>query len=205
MADLDSFREEGAFSARYEKGTSGVTEFCLIATAAGPVGLAWSADGLTRVQLSDVDGATTRARLVRSLPEPTEADPPDWLIGPIGLLQAYFTGRETDFSAVPLDFSGIQPFRRQLYESMRTLGWGETITYGGLAERVGQPGAAQTVGTAMGRNPWPIIVPCHRVLASGNKLGGFSAPGGKWTKLFLLDLEGVRLNPSSPAQMAFSF
>jgi methylated-DNA-[protein]-cysteine S-methyltransferase len=106
---------------------------------------------------------------------------------------------------LPLYLDGVPDFHPALYEEMLKLGWGETVTYGELAERVGAPGAAQSVGTAMGRNPVPVIVPCHRVLASGNKLGGFSAPGGGRTKLRLLEMEGVHLGFTDPRQMAFAF
>ncbi|HEY4199934.1 MAG TPA: methylated-DNA--[protein]-cysteine S-methyltransferase [Devosiaceae bacterium] len=179
-------------------------DYCLIATAIGPVGLAWSETGIVRLQLPDSDSEKTRARLTRRL-EAREAHPPEWLEPTVMLLQRYFAGAVVDFSSCPLDLSGVPELHRKLYAEMLRLGWGETITYGQLAERVGMPGAAQTVGQAMGRNPIPVIVPCHRVLASGNKMGGFSAPGGVRTKLGLLALEGVRLGLRDPAQMAFAF
>jgi methylated-DNA-[protein]-cysteine S-methyltransferase len=87
---------------------------------------------------------------------------------------------------------------------MRALDYGETMTYGGLAEATGRPGMAREVGQAMGSNPVPIIVPCHRVLAAGGKMGGFSAPGGVFAKRRLLDLERAR-PPSPPGQSAFAF
>jgi len=181
-----------------------VPEYCLIATAIGPVGLAWSEAGLIRVQLPDVDGPRTLGRLLRRL-EADEGHPPEWLVPTVKRLQQYFTGIPTDLSAEPLDLASVPEFHARLYREMLKLGWGETVTYGQLAERVGSPGAAQSVGQAMGKNPVPIIVPCHRVLASGNKMGGFSAPGGVKTKLALLDMEGIRLGARNPAQMAFSF
>lgn len=179
--------------------------YCLIATAIGPVGLVWSETGITRVQLPDADGARTLARLTRGLDDAEEAHPPEWLEPTVKRLQQYFAGAKIDLSAEPLDFSGVPEFHERLYREMLKLAWGETVTYGELAERVGSPGAAQSVGQAMGKNPMPIIVPCHRVLASGNKMGGFSAPGGIKTKLLLLDMEGIRLGARNPAQMAFSF
>lgn len=181
-----------------------VPHLCLIDTAFGPVGLAWSEHGLLRLQLPDSDEARTRRRLAGDL-DGTEADPPDWLKPTIVRLQQYFAGEKVDFTGAPLDLHGKPEFMRRLYAEMLKLGWGETITYGGLAQRVGMPGAAQSVGQTMGKNPIPIIIPCHRVLASGNTMGGFSAPGGTRTKLKLLELEGIRLGLHDPAQMGFGF
>lgn len=178
--------------------------YCLIDTPFGPVGLAWSERGLLRLQLPDSDEARTR-QLLTSYLDSAESDPPSWLKPTIARLQQYFAGVEVDLSDAPLDLDGKPEFVRRLYLEMLKLGWGETVTYGGLAERVGMPGAAQSVGQAMGKNPIPIIIPCHRVLASGNMMGGFSAPGGTRTKLKLLALEGIRLGQQDPAQMAFGF
>lgn len=164
-------------------------EYCLIATAIGPVGLAWSGQGLVRLQLPYADAATTIERLIGRLSEPAEAHPPAWLEATVVRVQRYFAGTKVDFSDAPLDFDGLPEFLQRLYRELLTIGWGETITYGELAERMGSPGGAQAVGQAMGRNPIPVIVPCHRVLAAGNKPGGFSAPGGASTKLRLLELE----------------
>ena len=180
-------------------------EYCLIATAMGPVGLAWSETGLLRLQLPSVEGWSLVDRLARSLGDGVEADPPSWLAPTVVKLQQYFNGVKVDLSLCPLDLDAVPEFFRRLYLEMLNLKWGETVTYGELAERAGAPGAAQAVGQAMGKNPIPIIVPCHRVLASGNKTGGFSAPGGTRTKLKLLDMEGVRLGARDPAQMAFAF
>ena len=182
-----------------------VLEYCLIATTVGPIGLAWSEAGLLRLQLPMEDGATTRERLLRRLKEPVEGHPPPWLEPAVARLQAYFNGTRVDFSEVPIDFGKASEFFQKVYGETRKLGWGEIATYGELAGRLESPGAAQAVGQAMGRNPVPIIVPCHRVLASGNKIGGFSAPGGIRSKLYLLDLEGVRLSASNPAQQSFAF
>ncbi|MDR3475798.1 MAG: methylated-DNA--[protein]-cysteine S-methyltransferase [Devosia sp.] len=177
-------------------------EYCLIASGFGAVGLAWSDRGLVRLQLPDIDAASTQQRLTRHL-EAVEAHPPEWLAGTVVRLQRYFAGCPTDLADCPLDLDGVPAFHRRLYLEMLKLHWGETITYGELAARAEAPGAAQSVGRAMGSNPLPVIVPCHRVLASGNRMGGFSAPGGTKTKLRLLELEGIRLG--NRAQMAFTF
>lgn len=177
--------------------------YCLIATAFGPVGLAWSPRGLVRLQLPDDGAALTRALLLRGA-EAEEASPPDLLAESVGRLQRYFSGAPVDLSATPLDLEDVPAFPRRLYAEMLRLGWGETATYGELAERVGSPGAAQAVGQAMGANPIPVIIPCHRVLASDGKLGGFSAPGGRRTKLKMLEMEGVSVG-APPGQLAFAF
>ena len=83
-----------------------------------------------------------------------------------------------EFDQVPLDLGGVPPFHRAVYADILMLGWGETTTYGDIARRLGDVGLARAVGQALGANPIPLIVPCHRVLASNGKTGGFSAPGG---------------------------
>jgi methylated-DNA-[protein]-cysteine S-methyltransferase len=186
------------------KGERAVLGYCLVATACGPVGLAWSDVGILRAQLPGSDGEATRQLLRRGLQGAVETDPPDWLEATVTRLQRYFTGTPVDLSTSPLDLSGVPEFNRRLYEEMLKLRWGETVTYGELATRVGAAGASQSVGRAMGQNPVPIIIPCHRVLASGNRLGGFSAPGGTRTKLRMLEMEGVWVG-AAPGQMAFAF
>jgi len=180
-----------------------VLHYCLIATAFGPVGLAWSETGVVRAQLPGTDRDETSA-LLRGGFEADEADPPAWLGPTVQKLQRYFAGEAEDFSATPLDLDGVPELNQALYLEMLKLRWGETVTYGELGDRIGAPGIAQAVGQAMGSNPVPIIIPCHRVLAAGNKIGGFSAPGGRRTKLKMLEMEGVFLG-SHRDQMAFAF
>jgi methylated-DNA-[protein]-cysteine S-methyltransferase len=105
-----------------------------------------------------------------------------------------------DFSAVAVDLDGIDDLRRRIYAVLRTIGVGQTTTYGELARAIGETEwqGARDVGEAMGRNPVPIVIPCHRVLAAGGKLGGFSAHGGAATKRKLLELEGVQLDSAPP-------
>ena len=111
-----------------------------------------------------------------------------------------------DFSRVRLDLAGQGAFFVQIYDALRPVGWGRTTTYGALAKEVGAGReAARDVGEAMARNPAPLIIPCHRVLAAGGKIGGFSAPGGSKTKALMLELEGVRVRPPEEAQQSFSF
>ncbi|MBP7002344.1 MAG: methylated-DNA--[protein]-cysteine S-methyltransferase [Amaricoccus sp.] len=119
------------------------------------------------------------------------APPPPDAAAAIAGIVAHVAGAPADFDGLSLDEAGVEPFERQVYAALRRVARGETTTYGALAAAVGAPGAAREVGAAMGRNPWPIVVPCHRVLAAEGRLGGFSAPGGAETKRRLLALEGV--------------
>ncbi len=124
----------------------------------------------------------------------------------IAAAKRYFAGEETDFSGVRLDLGDQDPVFTQIYEAARRIGWGRTTTYGALAKDIGAgPEVARDVGTAMAKNPTPLIIPCHRVLAAGGKVGGFSAAGGAATKIRMLELEGVRLAPPPPVQRPFAF
>ena len=124
----------------------------------------------------------------------------------VAAAKRYFEGEETDFSSVRLDLAGKDAFFRQIYDALRRVGWGRTTTYGALAKEVGAGReAARHVGQAMARNPAPLIIPCHRVLAAGGKIGGFSAPGGSKTKIRMLELEGVRVAPPPALQPTFDF
>jgi methylated-DNA-[protein]-cysteine S-methyltransferase len=116
-------------------------------------------------------------------------------------VKRYFCGEKIDFSTIAVDLDGQEAFFKKIYAATRRLGWGETTTYGTLAKELGAgPEAARDVGVAMARNPVPLIIPCHRVLAAGGKVGGFSAPGGAASKVRMLELEGVKLGPPEPAQ-----
>lgn len=159
----------------------------------GTTAIAWSADGLTRVQLPERTPAETEARMRRDGAVPTTGPLPDHAAAAVSALQAYFASDGDTLATLRLDASIVSDFNAAIYRALRAVPRGETVTYGELARRVGSPGAARAVGMAMGRNPWPVIVPCHRVLASGNKMGGFSAPGGTRTKERLLALEGVSI------------
>ena len=121
-------------------------------------------------------------------------------------VKRYFEGEETDFSALTLDLRDQDAFFRRIYVAARQVGWGQTTTYGTLAKKLGAgPEAARDVGQAMAKNPVPLIIPCHRVLAAGGKVGGFSARGGAATKIRMLKLEGVYIEPPPPAQQSFTF
>jgi methylated-DNA-[protein]-cysteine S-methyltransferase len=165
-------------------------------TAMGPCGVAWNARGLVAMQLPEASRAATEQRLARRSQSAGADEPPAWVAALIADIGRYLAGEEVDFSAVAVDLSGLDPFRQRLYEAMRALSWGHTTTYGELARQLGSMDweGAREVGEAMGRNPVPVVIPCHRVLAAGGKLGGFSAPGGAATKAKLLALEGVYLD-----------
>lgn len=172
--------------------------YALFDTAYGACGLAWNDAGIIRLQLPERDSGATRARLSRNLHDSAQSEPIPPIKQAIARLQSYFTGKPTDFSGIVLDLSGVADFHGKVYAALRDIGWGMTTTYGGLADLVGSPGAARAIGQAMGHNPVPIIVPCHRVLAGGRRIGGFSAPGGASTKERLLAMEGVRLGVEAP-------
>ena len=166
--------------------------FCLFDTAFGMCGIAWSERGLTALQLPEAEPDATRARLERR--GAVEAEPPPAVAEAIALVRTYFDGAETDFSGLALDLpDSASAERRRIYDVARALRWGETASYGDVAKRAGMPGGARVVGQAMAQNPLPIVIPCHRVLAAGDKLGGFSAFGGTVAKERLLVLERTRL------------
>jgi methylated-DNA-[protein]-cysteine S-methyltransferase len=172
--------------------------YSLFETGLGTVGVAWSERGLTRLQLPESDAGATERRLRGRSSRATPGDPPAQVRQTIRRIEAYLGGDRTDFATIELDLTGISDVHRRIYDATRRVGWGETTTYGALARQSGMPDAARAVGQAMGSNPVPIIIPCHRVLAAGNKAGGFSAFGGRDTKYRLLALEGVHIGDTTP-------
>jgi methylated-DNA-[protein]-cysteine S-methyltransferase len=162
-------------------------------TKLGFAGIAWGEDGLvTRFRLPDPDRGAAEKQFSK-----TEAQtPPPAVAAVIAQAERYFGGERIDFTPIVLNLGQVEPFRRTIYDALRRVGFGETVTYGELAKRAGAnaPTAAQDVGIAMARNPVPLIIPCHRVLAAGGKLGGFSAPGRTEAKERMLALEGVFIN-----------
>ena len=161
-------------------------------TLIGRCGLAWTEAGLTGVQLPEADPKQTVARIPRHGAERVEeSEVPPQIAEVIAALKAFLSGEPTGFDGLQLDMERHSAFERAAYEALRKVGWGNTVTYGELAEAIGRPNGAQAIGMAMGRNSWPVIVPCHRVLGANGWLGGFSAPGGIMTKKMLLAREGV--------------
>ena len=157
---------------------SGFTPF---STALGQCGIAWGARGIVGNWLP---GRLPRRAAVR---------PPEVVQRAIDDMVALLAGEPRDLSTVELDMTDVPEFARRVYAVARTIVAGETTTYGAIAVRIGAPGAARAVGKALGQNPFPIVVPCHRVVAAGGKLGGFSADGGVATKKRLLAIESRAL------------
>ncbi len=165
--------------------------YTLFETAIGWAGLAWADQGLVGAYLPERDPETVRRGLLRRFPGAAEMAPPDALTPVIDAIKALMRGEKADLSAATLDMADTPAFNARVYAIARTIPPGETLTYGEIAARLGDKLLARDVGVALGQNPWPIIVPCHRVTAAGGKLGGFSARGGAQTKLKLLAIEGA--------------
>ncbi|MGD9598789.1 MAG: methylated-DNA--[protein]-cysteine S-methyltransferase [Steroidobacteraceae bacterium] len=165
--------------------------YALFDTTLGHCGIAWSARGITGVQLPEADARATRRRLSRSRPEAVEGVPPPAVRRVIGQIAALLSGTPAGFDGVELDLDGVPAFDRRVYDLTRAIAPGDTLAYGEIAMQMGEPGAARAVGQALGRNPIPIIIPCHRVLAADHRPGGFSAHGHIATKRRLLEIEGA--------------
>jgi methylated-DNA-[protein]-cysteine S-methyltransferase len=169
-----------------------MTQYALFETAIGWAGVAWAEAGLVAVHLPEREADTARSGFLRRFPEATETPLPDSFAATVDGIQALMRGEKADLSAAPLDLSRTPDFHARVYEIARAIPAGETLTYGEIAERLGDKLLARDVGQALGKNPWPIVVPCHRVTAAGGKPGGFSARGGVNTKLKLLAIEGAK-------------
>jgi methylated-DNA-[protein]-cysteine S-methyltransferase len=154
-------------------------------TAIGACGIAWGERGVMRFALPGADRAATERRLK---PGAEATDPPPAIAQVVADVRRYAQGEHVEFAAVAVDFGALGAFQRQVLETIRALGWGKTSTYGEIARRLGAD--PRDVGEALSQNPVPLIVPCHRIVASDGTLGGFSAPGGRQTKARLLALEG---------------
>ena len=176
--------------------------YCLFQTALGPFGIAWSDQGLSRLQLPEADRAATEKRLRGSA---ISDEPPPWAEQVIAEIRRYLAGERVDFASIAIDLADVGEFRRAVYEAARAVGWGQTASYGELARRIGFPWGARAVGQALARNPVPLVVPCHRILTHDRRIGGFSAYGGTLTKQRLLILEGVQVGtPLLPGMAAGS-
>jgi methylated-DNA-[protein]-cysteine S-methyltransferase len=167
----------------------GPYEFALFDTPIGRCGIAWSEFGIASLQLPEGRELATRARLLARFPDARAGAPPTPVARAIAEIGALLAGRPSNLAGIELDMRDTPPFHRRVYEAARAIPPGSTRSYGELATELGQPGSARAVGQALGRNPFAIIVPCHRVLAASGKLGGFSANGGITTKLRLLECE----------------
>jgi methylated-DNA-[protein]-cysteine S-methyltransferase len=173
--------------------------YILFETSIGWAGLAWGDKGLVGVHLPESTPESARRSFLRRFPEAVEAAPTaqiDHAVAEIGELLA---GKPVDLLDLSIDIARVPEFNARVYEIARAIPPGETLTYGEIAAKLGDKLLARDVGAALGKNPWPIVVPCHRVTAAGGKLGGFSARGGVNTKVKLLAIEGAKvLEPAPP-------
>jgi len=149
------------------------------------------------VQLPEKNDAATRTRLMRHCPTAEEQEPPKHIARAIEDIQALLRGEQKSLRAIGLDMSRVPAFNARVYETARAIPPGKTRTYGEIARAIGDAGAARAVGQALGRNPFAIVVPCHRVVGANDKLVGFSANGGIATKLKMLQIEGWRAEEQS--------
>lgn len=178
----------------------------VFATAMGFCAIAWNDAGITCFRLPTTQADAAERLLLRRLSCAVPGVPPAHVAEAIAAAQRYFEGQQADFSVCALDLGAQEPFLARVYDTVRRLRWGQTTTYGAVAKELGAgPEAARDVGQAMATNPVPLIIPCHRVLAAGGKVGGFSAPGGSAAKARMLALEGIRTKQPPPAQQAFGF
>lgn len=171
-----------------------VTSCHFFGTGLGVAAIVWGEAGIRRTMLPEREAVATRAIVARLYPDASEAAPPDAVAKAVADIVALVDGARPHLRDAPLDMSAVEPLARDVYVALRLVGPGETTTYGALAETIGRKGEARAVGAALGRNPFPVIVPCHRVLAAKGALGGFSAPGGQATKLELLNRERARIS-----------
>ena len=168
--------------------------FAIFDTAIGRCGIVWGARGISGVQLPMGSEDKTRTRIRQSRGDIAEAPPPAEVQSAIDGIVELLAGKPNDLTDVVLDLDGVPEFHRGVYDIARTIPPGKTMTYGDIAKRLGGVELSRDVGQALGHNPCPIVVPCHRVLAAGNKPGGFSARGGVDTKLKMLAIEGAAVN-----------
>jgi methylated-DNA-[protein]-cysteine S-methyltransferase len=168
--------------------------FALFDTAIGTCGIVWTSRGIAGVQVHNASERATRASLLHRFPDAQEVAPLPAVKRAIDGIVALLRGEPSDLSDVTIDVDKVPEFNRKVYDIARSIPPGATLTYGEIAERLGDKLLARDVGQALGQNPIPLIVPCHRVLAAGGKTGGFSAPGGVVSKLRLLTIEGAQPN-----------
>lgn len=182
---------------------AGPSQYQLFETAAGVAAIGWAGAAVTALRLPASTASESERAIRRALPDAVRAAPPTEIAAVIDAAIRYFAGERIEFFAVAVDPGAQPPFFARIYDLVRTLGWGETTSYGAVARALGAgPEQARAVGQAMASNPVPLIIPCHRVLAAGGAIGGFSAPGGALSKAHMLTLEGV---PLAPVQQGFDF
>jgi methylated-DNA-[protein]-cysteine S-methyltransferase len=178
--------------------TTNKPAYAVFDTAIGRCALVWRGGRIVGAALPEADEARLRARLERRFAGAAEDSPPPFAAAAIALIVRLLAGQRLDLAEIELDLTDSSTFQRAVYVAARAIPRGETRTYGELARAIGQPAAAQAVGLALGRNPVPIVIPCHRILAASGKTGGFSAPGGIATKFRMLQIEGAA-RPGEPS------
>jgi methylated-DNA-[protein]-cysteine S-methyltransferase len=187
-----------------------MTAYHCFETAHGSVAIAWRDRHIVGLRLPSASAAEADRAIRRRFPDAVPAEPPPHIADAIGAIRRYFAGKPVDFAGLPLDLGEQDALFTRIYAEVRALRWGESTTYGAIARAIGAgPETARDVGQAMANNPIPLIVPCHRVLAAGGRIGGFSAPGGSHAKARMLELEGVAFARDEPArpspQTSFGF
>ncbi|MEA3053637.1 MAG: methylated-DNA-[protein]-cysteine S-methyltransferase [Sphingomonadales bacterium] len=165
--------------------------YALFDTAIGRCALVWRGGLVVGAALPEETDERARARLARRFPGAAEAEPPPFAADAIERIRSLLAGAGADLGDIRIELDGSE-FDRGVWQAARRIPCGEVRSYGDIAREIGAPNAAQAVGVALGRNPAPIIVPCHRVLAADGRSGGFSAPGGIATKFRILEIEGAR-------------
>ena len=168
--------------------------FAIFDTAIGRCGIVWGPRGIKGVQLPMGEENKTRGRISQVHGEFAEAPPPPEVQSAIDGIAELLAGKPNDLADIALDLDGVPEFNRGVHDIARRIPPGQTLTYGDIAKRLGGVELSRDVGQALGRNPCPIVVPCHRVLAAGGKPGGFSGNGGVVTKLKMLAIEGAVVN-----------
>lgn len=171
--------------------------YALFDTAIGRCGLAWNDRGIVGAQLPEKTPSLTRTRLLRHCPTAEEGSPPKPIQHAIEDIVALMRGERKTLRAHRLDMSRVASFNARVYDTARSIAPGKTRTYGDIARAIGERDGARAVGQALGRNPFPIIVPCHRVIGADGRMIGFSANGGVSMKLRLLEIEGWRAEEPS--------
>lgn len=164
----------------------------LFDTAIGRCGIAWGSHGIIGVQLPEKSEEQTRTRLMRLCPTAEDVAPTKDIRRAIDDIVALMRGEKRSLRALSLDMGRVPAFNARVYETARAIAPGQTRTYGEIARAIGQPNGARAVGQALGRNPFAIVVPCHRVVGANDRMTGFSANGGIATKMKLLLIEGWR-------------
>ncbi|WP_299866276.1 methylated-DNA--[protein]-cysteine S-methyltransferase [uncultured Hoeflea sp.] len=171
---------------------SPTVHFSLFPTPLGDCGIAWCGDMVVATRLPDQSSAETSRKLAARTGG-ARGEPPPSIQRAIEAMTALLEGEPTDLTFIACDFGGAEPFAVEVYAATRAIPAGETSTYGAIASQLGDKQLSRSVGQALGRNPVPIIVPCHRVIGAGGKLTGFSAAGGVATKLRMLAIEGAQI------------